>query len=225
MTAVLAPTPNGAGGRGEAPAGAGTAPSADTRIEVLRAYAKGTDIAHIPNVVDNVTKEGVAAILSGTNIGFNRQRAGQLVREHDAARRVVPVDSGPAPELPVVVVGKEPTPMSIEEVLQWADDSTNRRIRTVAAKVRALVDDIKTTRESEQARTAAAAEVTRLKQQLAEAEQRLRATSGRTAPARPAVSAATVRAWARSTGTPCPARGQLPASVLAAYRRAHGGAS
>lgn len=122
---------------------------------------------------------------------------------------------------------------TLDAVLAAGEDHQNHRIRTQAVKVRALLDTLKVTlqRDEQERRAAAAARLARqeaiarvesLKQQLAAAQAALHpAVTGMSKKTAAANSEAQkARRWAVDNAVACPARGRLPESVLAEYRRA-----
>jgi hypothetical protein len=208
---------------------------------VLRAYARGVNVADIPGLVDGVGRSEVAAILSAADVGMSRQRAAAHVRAHDARQVAVdPVaavaeEIAPAPPSPLVVVPpvrrlqetQEVATSGIEALLVEAERSTNRKIVTAGGKVRTLVDQLRADLAADRQRTEAEAEVKRLRAALAAAEKRLRGADTGRARTLPPTSGdgfrtADVRAWAAENGVDCPAMGRLPRAVVERYKAANG---
>lgn len=123
----------------------------------------------------------------------------------------------------------------VEDLIAKGKGHESKRIQSAANKVLDDIDRLRTLirddekkhaarRKAEREKAEARAEVERLKQQLAEAQAKLR--GGKT-PAKKTTtntdgpSAAEVRAWAASNGVDCPAVGRVPAAVREAYETAH----
>jgi hypothetical protein len=130
--------------------------------------------------------------------------------------------AGPASEGPVHGDG-------IEALLSWAKDHPAAVIRNKAARIRSDLSELTARRESDDAQRQAAARVAKLKAELEQAQETLRAVkaSGRTAA--PAVAPAptgtkrsmeqlaAIRTWARANGHQVADRGLPAQRVLDAY--------
>lgn len=109
------------------------------------------------------------------------------------------------------------------EALAWGEKHDTKRAQNLAARARTALTELVQLRTSEALVAQAAAEVDELKQQLAQAEQKLRAAKT----GKPVAVAATttdskgerekIRAWARRNGYEVADRGALSQKILDAY--------
>lgn len=119
--------------------------------------------------------------------------------------------------------------MPIGQLLTWAEQSGPSRAKTLAARIRTQVDELRVLHTENDARAKAQAEVDRLSAELEAAKARLRTVgsgAARPAGAMPAPDRkeflATVRKWAAANGQHCNPLGRIPEHVLQAYRAATG---
>jgi hypothetical protein len=130
--------------------------------------------------------------------------------------------------------GQPSTPAGdpIEQLLGWADAHTAASIRTKAARIRDGLHSLRERRAVDDAQRAAEERVARLRAELDQAQQDLKAARNRTTVTtspRPAPVQVTsgrrdrdaIRAWARAHGHPVADRGVIPQPVLDAYTAAH----
>lgn len=124
----------------------------------------------------------------------------------------------------------------LERLLAQADLSDQARTRSLAKRVRELVDELRARveheaaerrqrEETEKAAADALAEVERLREALEQAQERARQLTkrGPSKPAKPAgrdYDPKVVRAWAIDTGYPCSLHGKVPQHVVEAWRKA-----
>lgn len=125
----------------------------------------------------------------------------------------------PAP-LPTITVPSSARTATPEAILEAGLAHGNAKLRSMAARVRTLLDDLAAALEDEDRTREARERVAQLERELAAARAMLRPVmrGGDTE-----TDPATVRAWARSTGVDCPKLGRVPRKVLDAYAAAHGG--
>ncbi|RCH65503.1 hypothetical protein DT019_27310 [Streptomyces sp. SDr-06] len=121
---------------------------------------------------------------------------------------------------------------SVEQLLAWAEAHPAAAIRNKAARVRGDLAELTSRRAADDAQHQAEQRVARLKSELEQAQETLRAVK---AGARPALAAAPVpavrkrskeqlaaiRTWARATGRQVADRGNPAKAVLDAYDAAH----
>lgn len=120
------------------------------------------------------------------------------------------------------------------EALAWGDRHDSKRIKALAGRARTALDGLVHERQAEAEVAATQEEIAKLRQQLADAEGRLRQAKGK--PAAASTSGGTgrsasqpqsksereqIRQWARANGHTVADRGRIPATVVDAYRRAH----
>ncbi|MEU9428582.1 histone-like nucleoid-structuring protein Lsr2 [Streptomyces sp. NPDC048342] len=109
------------------------------------------------------------------------------------------------------------------EAMAWGEKHDTKKAQNLAARARTALTELVQLRKSEALVTAAEAEVDGLKQQLAQAEQKLRAAKAGKPVAVPAATPdgksdrEKIRAWARRNGHEVADRGALPQKVLDAY--------
>jgi hypothetical protein len=202
-----------------------------------------------PTQGQGLSQDKVSGIVSRL-AGFNRGRARELVLTHeqntraaappkevaDAPTAVVPAAAparpGPTTTARVVeaVTPAPPGSPGTAELLAYAEQSSDPRLKRTAAKVRALVAEIRARVETLSAEQAAAKRVADLEAELTRARATLRACARRptdsNAAAKPAATTsadyrAKVRAWAAANGTPCHPVGRIPRAVTDAYEAAH----
>lgn len=124
----------------------------------------------------------------------------------------------------------ETVPTSVDELLAWGAAHQSSRIQTLAGKARGALADLRQAAERETKVADAEARIKRLKAQLANAEQDLRAAktpaktpAGKQAstgdkPAREELAA--IRAWARENGYQVGTAGVVKREIVDAYRAA-----
>lgn len=122
--------------------------------------------------------------------------------------------------------------VSVGRLLSWAEQSGPSKAKTLAARIRMQIDELRTIHAEHDARTKAQAEVDRLTAELEAAKAKLRAAgagghrTGRPAGITPAPDRkeylATVRTWAAENGHACNPLGRIPGHVMEAYRAATG---
>jgi hypothetical protein len=227
-----------------------TALTPDDELAVLRQFARGADIAGIDTDL-GFTRDQVADVIQA--IGFNRARAGELVRQRDAKRKPTgtpsPAGAGlkppaaretvqppAAPSRPARVPAaappspepQQPDPGIIEDLLQRAEAIP--RLRTRAARIRELLESLAVDIEQAAAKAAEIAEaerhVAKLKEQLDTASRALRDLT------RPKAAAATnaeplpsdIRAWAAEHDLECPASGRIPNHIRQQFNTARSAA-
>ncbi|WP_256725360.1 Lsr2 family DNA-binding protein [Streptomyces acidiscabies] len=136
---------------------------------------------------------------------------------------------------------------SVEQLLAWAEAHETASIRNKAARVRSDLTDLTTRRAADDAQHAAEERVTRLKAELAKAQEELRAVKAGTLPAtalatdEPTATAteeptpirsglgsgrtkeelAAIRTWARANGYEVADKGIVAKKILDAYDAAH----
>lgn len=120
------------------------------------------------------------------------------------------------------------TPTTNDELIAWGAAHASARVQALAARARAALNELAQLAARDEAVAKAEARVQRLKAQLANAEQDLRAVKNGTAKPQPPAAAsntgrdyAAVRAWARENGFEVGAVGIPKRAVLDAYDAAH----
>lgn len=138
---------------------------------------------------------------------------------HDAAK------SAPAPASTA-----QAAPMTIEHLLAAGEASPRQRTRTLAARFRQILAELRQELEADAATRKAEARVAQLRAQLAQAETALR--EARRGPAASLTvgsvpgrddaryDARAVREWAQQAGVECNTHGRVPAHVVEAWRAA-----
>lgn len=125
------------------------------------------------------------------------------------------------------------TPVPVAGLLKWAEQHGTSRAKTLAARVREQLLELRALHASDSARQEAAAKVARLTAELEAAKVELRevgrskaapADAVATSPDRKAYLAA-VRTWARANGHELSDYGQIRHDIEAAYLAATGGGS
>lgn len=113
---------------------------------------------------------------------------------------------------------------TITALLVRADQSDRTRTRSKAAKVRGLLDDLRSAlsieREEDARREKARKDIERLERELAAAKSALRGGSPASITVGDGISAAELRSWAKANGIDCPPMGRIPATVREAYEAA-----
>lgn len=211
--------------------------TAADELAVHRAFARGADIAAI-EIDLGFTRDQVSEVVQA--IGFQRARAAELVRQHEAAqakrktntppppdpapvRPVAAAKPAPGPNLIVEATTPEPqTPSSIENLLQRAEAIP--RLRTRAARIRALLEDLSADVDDAVAKAGeisrAEKRVAQLRAQLEDASLALRDLTRPKAAGPPSTgepSHADIRAWAAQHNIQCPATGRVPNTVRQQY--------
>lgn len=209
----------------------GTGRITGEEFSVLRPYARGVDQESIGKQL-SVSFDKVNEIVMRTS-GLNRQRAAELVRTYMFEQQGKVAAAMPAP----VTFTDDPGPATTAEplvrprldaLLAAGEAHTQARIRSLAARIRALVDTLDAVlQEEEQAhlatvaaqaeRTKTLAKVERLKRELAEAQAALK--PGKAKPA--SSEAKKIRLWAAKNNVACSRAGRVNDSAVAAYRAAH----
>lgn len=151
----------------------------------------------------------------------NRNLAQNLVQ---AWRKANPQQANGAPvaPLPPLVTRKD----TIGDLLDRASLSGVPRLERLAAKAHELVDQLEEQVREHERGAQLRAEADQLEARLAEIRQQLgpKRSGAAAQPAGDGPDRKVVRAWAMANGVACPARGRVPASAVAAYLEAHGGA-
>lgn len=135
----------------------------------------------------------------------------------------------PTPRPAVAPPSKDDRILSVGQLLVWAEQSGHARALTLAARIRANVDELRTFHAQHDARTKAQADIDRLMAELEAAKTALREAGGRSKPPAHApkpdarAERAAIRAWARMHGMEVADRGVLPDSIVTAYHAAGGG--
>ncbi|MFD7667761.1 histone-like nucleoid-structuring protein Lsr2 [Streptomyces sp. NPDC059788] len=126
----------------------------------------------------------------------------------------------------------------VEQLLAWAEDHPAAGIRNKAARIRSDLSELTARRVADAAHQAAEERVARLKAELEQAQEQLRAVKAGPRPAGTPAAAPTpirtargsgrtpqeltaIRTWARANGHAVGDRGVVPKKVLAAYDAAH----
>ena len=129
----------------------------------------------------------------------------------------------PPPLPPAATTASAQVPVS--KLLKWAEDHHDLKVQKQAALARAALTDLRTLHAADQELTAIAAEAEQLKERLAQ----LQARQAELAP-RPRKKTSShvrdydtreVRVWAEENGVDCPRVGQIPRTVLEAWRAAN----
>lgn len=131
---------------------------------------------------------------------------------------------GPPPQAPAPAApSAAPPPLPVGQLLAWAAAHPEKSLRDQADTARTALDELR-------ARHQGALELQRIETEAEQLEERLAVLRARQAELAPPpkktrrprdYDAGVVRAWARERDMAVPDRGQLPAAVLAAWRRAH----
>ncbi|XUZ24718.1 Lsr2 family DNA-binding protein [Streptomyces sp. RMIT01] len=117
----------------------------------------------------------------------------------------------------------EPTPAdalpTVGALIAWAHAHSDKAVRRLGDQAHLALGELRTRHQDEQELARVAAEEAALEERLAAVRARKAQLGGtkRKAPARD-YEPAVVRAWAQAHSLPVPARGQIPASVLDAWR-------
>lgn len=134
----------------------------------------------------------------------------------------------PAPQLVAPAGPAAEPPSTADALIAWGAAHPTTRVQGLAAKARAVLNDLRQASEREGKVAAAEDRIARIKAQLANAEQDLRAAKG-TAAAKaaapvqvgPAEDYAAIRAWAREHGVDVGKVGRPARAVIEAYHAAH----
>ncbi|MCZ4102645.1 Lsr2 family DNA-binding protein [Streptomyces sp. H39-C1] len=119
----------------------------------------------------------------------------------------------------LTALGKE-----MAEALEWGRRHDSKKVRALADRARAALNDLARLRRNESVATEAETEIARLRKQLAAAEDKLRAATGKTPSPTAAYSKAQrdeIRQWARLNGHTVGDHGIIPAAVIQAWQNAH----
>ncbi|MFI2437426.1 histone-like nucleoid-structuring protein Lsr2 [Streptomyces sp. NPDC018693] len=132
----------------------------------------------------------------------------------------------PIPE-PTIKTAAEPQAIPVGQLLKWGEEHPDPAVRDQASRARVLLTGLRRRHAADQELTAIATEAEQLEKRLAE----LRAREAELAP-KPKkrksgsyvrdYDTRTVRAWAAANGVDCPRVGQIPKTVLDAWRAAAG---
>ena len=123
-------------------------------------------------------------------------------------------------------------PAGIDELIADGLNSTSARVRKTAERADLAVTQLRELLSTDKARQAAEAEVARLKQQLEEAQARLRSgdftassaprqSNRGGVPSKPGIDRGLVREWAMAQGIPVAERGNISREVIEQYLEAH----
>jgi len=122
--------------------------------------------------------------------------------------------------------------ISVGRLLTWAEETGPSKAKTLAARIRVQLDELRTIHAENDARVKAQAEVNRLTAELETAKAKLRAAgAGGSRTSRPAGAVpapdrkeflTTVRAWAAANGHAVNPLGRIPAHIMEAYRASTG---
>lgn len=130
-----------------------------------------------------------------------------------------------------------PRKLPTAALLAWAEQHGPSRAKTLAARIRESLVELRVLHSNDTARAEAAAEVERLTAELEAAKANLREVSGKTtAKSTPRSTAAlsdapdraerdAIRAWAKANDVPCASVGSISSVTVAAYRAAIGGSA
>lgn len=135
--------------------------------------------------------------------------------------------TGPAAQEGVTAAEVHPPAEAFEQMLRAAEESSKQKTRTLAARVRQLIAELGDQVAVEAEARVAEARVQKLREQLAEAEAKLRSIRSPVAAAvsgddQAAIGRA-VRAWARTNGVEVASHGRVAAVVVEQWRAATGG--
>jgi gamma-glutamyl:cysteine ligase YbdK (ATP-grasp superfamily) len=155
-----------------------------------------------------------------------------LVKTADEILRTVPghlrTTPTPAPHLVTEPPAEPAAKPEIEVLLERGEASTTVATRRCAGRLRTTIAELRERLKAEAEQEQVVARIAELRKQLDDTEAKLRRLrSVKTVqPGRPTgVDTRKVRAWAIDNNIRCARAGMLPATVLAAYRAAHGGTS
>ena len=152
--------------------------------------------------------------------------------EHQIAAAVTLAEQPPAPVVapPKATTADRPADDPTETLLAWAEKHDAKGVRTLAARARDAIGQLRTRQAGDAALTAAEREVQRLEQQLATAKATLRKARTGTAPTtqRPEHTGpwpaeptpAQLRAWAQQAALDCHPHGSVPKAITDAYHQA-----
>ncbi|GGZ53045.1 Lsr2 family DNA-binding protein [Streptomyces rubiginosohelvolus] len=150
--------------------------------------------------------------------GIPRHPAPRIPRTPFSAKDT-PMTASPVPQPRPA----EPTPTdvlpTVGALIAWAHAHPDKAVRRLGDQAHLALGALRTRHHDEQELTKVAAEEAELEERLATVRARKAQLGGpkRKAPARD-YDAAEVRAWAQAHNMQVPARGQLPAAVLDAWR-------
>lgn len=197
-------------------------------LVVLRKYAQGMELLDITKELGCVHEDTVGVVSA---VGFQRGRAGELLRQREAAlvasrRQAAPVSSPPAPKPPAAEAPAGP--VNVEDVLARAVEAGGRYAAR-AERIRGQVQSLAVELDEHQAVIAAEREVAELAARLEEARAKVRELKA--TPTKAAIRAevsesqGVVRDWAKANGYECAPSGRIPTRILEAYRAAQGEAA
>lgn len=199
-----------------------------TELKILQKYASGGELQAIADGLD-ISKEQVADVVDKV-VGFSRQRASALLREHDAKTRkpvavtfAPPADAEPPadPAAPPAVAAKSPPAAGGVGGILGRAEQAGGKYATRAARIRAAVVELGRDLDAAAEVLEAERQVEQLRAQLADAAAKLRSLKTPGTPAAASSSTlsrtAEVRAWAAEHSIPCPAMGRVPKAVMEAY--------
>jgi outer membrane protein TolC len=129
----------------------------------------------------------------------------------------------------LAAVDLPPAKPEIDLLLERGEASATVATRRLAGRIRTTIAELRDRLKAEAEQEQVTAQIAALRKQLDDAEAKLRRLRGiKPAPTvrvSSGVDTRKVRAWAIANNIQCSRAGILPASVLAAYRAAHGGGS
>jgi hypothetical protein len=187
----------------------------------------------IPSI-EHHTKLTPAQIAAAVDLG---QVHAQLRMQSSTA---VLLETPAQPKLPTVTVRSSTAGPALDDgripvgrLLAWAEETGPSKAKTLAARIKAQIDELRTIHAENDARTKAQAEVDRLTAELEAAKNALRQAGGSTntrrAGAKPSAEAraraAAIRAWAPGAGFEVSVLGRIPQHIEDAYDAAHPAAS
>ena len=196
-----------------------------------------------PRQLTEAEKEAWTLHLQKVPVPEIQQRTGLMPSEIAAAVDAGQVHARLAMQSSTTVLIEGPTPprpaaatssvgdarATVGQLLAWAEQSGPSKAKTLAARIKAQIDELRAIHVENDARAKAQAEVDRLTAELDAAKSRLRQTGARSKPpahaSEPDAKAerAAIRAWARTAGMEVGDRGILPDSIVTAYHAANGG--
>lgn len=190
------------------------------QLEILRLFAAGEtsdDVRRATGSSDIFVTATLAKLCD-----FNRDTAGKLVAAHG------PVNGTPQPAAAKPAAAKPPSPKpaavaapwTYERLLEGAEDSDDAQLTRLAAKARALLDDLQDRYDAFEADREARAEIAKLERQLAAARSRLKTKppGARTVPSPSRKDRnARIRAWAAKKDYSVGPTGRIPRWIVEAY--------
>jgi hypothetical protein len=189
--------------------------------KILATYASGeTSLDAIAEKTGVRRTEVDHVIMNIAN--FNAAHARSLAIAWQRKNSLGMIGTAPSPSPPAVEVKPKLSPKAtaapapaepIANLINRAIASGDAKLVKLCDKIQDLVDQLEEDVKEYERGASLRAEADRLEQRLAEIRQEL---GGKATGAVQDTKA--IRAWAEKRGIECPARGRIPASVLAAYR-------